>query len=79
MKCDMILIVERRRIMETGKAATRAKNKYKAKAYDRIEVVVPKGRKETIQDHAAAVGQSINAYVVQAVDERMERDKGAEE
>lgn len=33
------------------------------------------GRKETIQAAAAAAGQSVNAYILQAVEERMQRDK----
>lgn len=57
-----------------GKASTKAKNKYKSKAYDRIEIVVPKGRKTAIQGAADAAGQSLNGYIVEAVDERMEHD-----
>ena len=59
-----------------SKAQQKAVHKYVRDKYDRINITVPKGRKEAIQDHATAVGQSINGYVVQAVDERMERDKG---
>jgi len=61
-----------------SKAQQRAVAKYMKNNYDEVKIRMPKGRKETIQEHAAAVGQSINAYVVQAVDERMERDTGEE-
>ena len=44
-----------------GKASTRAHNKYIAKAYDRINLTVPKGRKNTIQAHAEAHSESVNA------------------
>ncbi len=58
-----------------GKASAASKNKYNAKAYDRINFVVPKGQKDIIKAAAEAAGQSTNAYIVQAVRERMERDK----
>jgi hypothetical protein len=52
---------------QKGKASTRAKNKYKAKTYDRMEFVVPKGCKSAIQAHAESKGESINAMVNRAV------------
>ena len=57
-----------------GKASTRAQNKYIAKAYDRINLTVPKGKKETIQAHAAAQGESVNGFINRAIDHEMERD-----
>ena len=62
-----------------GKASTIAKNKYNAKAYDNLRIVVKKGRKAEIQAHAEAQGESINAFVGRAIEETMERDvrKGA--
>ena len=62
--------------MAVSKAQQRATNKYKKSNYDRIELVVPKGNKETIRIVAEASGQSINAYISTAVDEKMERDTG---
>ena len=47
----------------SAKAATRAKNKYNAKNYDSLRIVVPKGQKQAIQAHAEAKGQSINGLV----------------
>ena len=41
-----------------GTAQTRAKNKYNAKAYDRIALQVKKGRKETLKAHAEQHGES---------------------
>lgn len=49
-------------------------NKYIAKAYDRINLTVPKGKKETISNAAQQAGQSVNAYINQAIDERMKKD-----
>ena len=49
-------------------------NKYIAKAYDRINLTVPKGKKETISNAAQQAGQSVNPYINQAIDERMKKD-----
>ena len=57
-----------------GSAQTRAKNKYNAKAYDSLRIVVKKGRKEIIKAHAEQQGESINGFVNRAIDEAMERD-----
>lgn len=58
-----------------GKASAASKNKYNAKAYDRINFIVPKGQKDIIKAAAEAAGQSTNAYIVQAVRDRIEREK----
>lgn len=62
--------------MPASKAQQRATNKYISKAYDRINLTVPKGQKEIIQAHAAAQGESVNGFINRAVDETMERDAG---
>lgn len=58
-----------------GKASTRAKNKYNAENYERIALVVPKGKKDKIKAHAANRGESLNGFVNRAIDETIERDK----
>ena len=60
--------------MAVSKANQRAVNKYVKNNYDRINVTMPKGKKETIQIHAEDRGQSVNAYINGAIDEKMERD-----
>lgn len=62
-----------------GTARTRAQNKYIAKAYDRINLTVPKGKKEIIQAHAEACGESVNGFINRAIEEAIERDKAAQE
>lgn len=57
-----------------GNSQTRAKNKYNAKAYDSLRIVVKKGRKDIIKAHAEARGESINGFVSRAIDETIERD-----
>lgn len=46
-----------------GKASAAAKNKWNAKAYDRINLTVPKGRKATIEARANEKGESVNGYI----------------
>ena len=50
-------------------------NRYIAKTYDRINLTVPRGQKETIRTHAAARGESVNAFIARATRETMERDQ----
>ena len=58
-----------------AKASTKAKNKYAAKAYDRITLLVPNGSKETIKHAAVAtMNGSVNGYVNQAINERLQKD-----
>ena len=60
-----------------GKASTKAQNKYIAKAYDRVNLTMPKGKKDAVQEHAEARGESVNGFINRAIDEAMEREKEA--
>ena len=60
--------------MPASKANQRAVNKYAKNNYDRVNVTMPKGKKETIQAHAAAQGESVNGFINRAIDHEMERD-----
>lgn len=55
-------------------ARIKANNRYNEKAYDRINIAVPKGQKAEIQAHAEARGESLNGFVKRAIDETMKRD-----
>lgn len=57
-----------------GKASTRAQNRYIAKAYDRINLTVPKGRKGVIQAHAEVCKESVNGFINRAISESIRRD-----
>lgn len=57
-----------------GKTSAEVKNRYNKKAYDRIELVVPKGDKEVIKAHAESKGESVNGFIQRAIKETMERD-----
>ena len=60
--------------MAVSKAHVKATNKYNAKAYDSLRIVVKKGRKAEIQAHAEKQGESINAFVGRAIDQAMAQD-----
>ena len=60
-----------------GKNSPESINRYIAKAYDRINLTVPKGQKEIIKTHAESRGESVNAFLNRAAQETMERDNGA--
>lgn len=63
---------------KNSQAKIAANNRYTAKAYDRINFVVPKGKRDEIRAHAEAAGESVNAFILRAVMEAMEREKGKE-
>ena len=54
-------------------ARIRANNKYNEKAYDRINIAVPKGKKAVIKAVADEQGKSINGFVNEAIDEKISR------
>lgn len=49
-------------------AQMRANHKYRAKAYDRIELTVPKGTRDRWRALAEAEGKSLTAYIVSRVE-----------
>ena len=57
--------------MAVSKAQQNATNKWIAKVYDRINLTVPKGRKEEIQAFAAQTGESVNGFINRAIGEDM--------
>ena len=50
-----------------SKTSAAVKNRYAAKAYDRIGLVVPKGRKEDIVAQADSKGISVNTYITNLI------------
>ena len=57
-----------------GKTSAKVKNRYAAKVYDRINLQVKKGRKDEIKAAADAVSESLNGFITEAIDQRMERE-----
>ena len=59
-------------------AQKEATARYNKKAYDRIDVVVPKGQREVIKAFAASQGKSLNRFICDAIAVQMnqaEQDK----
>ena len=44
------------------------------KNLDRVSIAMPKGKKDEIKAAAVASGQSMNAYIIAAIDEKIARD-----
>ena len=59
---------------KVSKAQQKAVAKYMKNNYDEIKVRVEKGKREIIKAAAEQAGESVNAYIKKAVDQRMERD-----
>lgn len=57
--------------MAVSKAQQQATNKWIAKAYDRINLTVPKGKREEIREYAEANGESVNGFINRAIGEAM--------
>lgn len=49
--------------MAQSKAHIRASNRYNAKAYDRVSLMLPKGKRETVREYAESKGLSLNGYI----------------
>ncbi len=74
-RITMQILKERRcNSMPASKAQQKATNKYISKAYDRINLTVPKGHKEEIKNHADSREESVNSFINRAIDETMVRD-----
>lgn len=61
--------------MTVSKAQQRAVNKYMKENYDRVNLTLPRGMKDTIKAHAESQGESLNAFINRAIAQTMERDK----
>lgn len=57
-----------------GKASSASKNAWNARNYDRINLTLPKGKKNAVSSHAKKQGESVNGFINRAIDEAMERD-----
>ena len=60
--------------MAVSKAQQACVNKYVKNNYDRVNVTMPKGRKEEIKAHAESKGESVNAFINRAIDETIIRE-----
>lgn len=53
---------------------TEYKNNWQKENVDRVNLTMPKGRKEAIKAHAEAHSESVNGFINRAIQETMERD-----
>ena len=61
-------------IMALTDAQKRARDKWLTEKVEDIRFRVPKGKKAVIQEHAAKLGESVNAFINRAVDEAIAHD-----
>lgn len=60
-------------IKTSGKNATALQNKYISETYDRINLTVPKGKKEIIKAAAESVGMSTNQFINIAIEDKINK------
>ena len=53
------------------------KNQWQKDNVDRVNLTMPKGKKDIIRAHAEAQGESTTGFINRAIDETMERDNAA--
>ena len=58
--------------MAYSEAQKEATARYNKKAYDRIDLIVPKGKRQIIKDFAKSKGKSTNTFINDAIDTAME-------
>ena len=71
-------MLEEKRSTYSGQteARRRASAKYLKEAVEDVRIRVPKGQKAVIKAHAESQGESMNDFVVRAIDEAIEQDAG---
>lgn len=60
-----------------SKAQQKAVNKYVKQNYDRVNVTMPKGKKDIYKVHAQSKGMSLNAYIISLIEADMEKEQEA--
>lgn len=58
-------------IMAVSEAQKKSAKKWDAANLDRVSIAMPKGMKDTVKAAAAAVGESMNQYIIGAVEQRI--------
>ena len=62
-----------------SEAQKKASRKYNEKKYDRINIYVNEGSRSKIKSHADATGKSLNAFINEAIFEKIEREDAMEQ
>lgn len=58
--------------MATTKAGQRAVNNYIKNNYDRVNLTMPKGKKEEYKKKAEAAGKSLNQFIIDCIEKGQE-------
>ncbi len=59
--------------MALSEARKKANEKYNAKAYDQVKVLVKKGQREQIKAYAESKGMSLNGYINSLIEKDMKQ------
>lgn len=65
--------------MAMSEARKKANEKYNAKAYDQIKILVKKGERETIKAYAESKGLSLNGYINNLIKADMKTEDQSED
>lgn len=68
-------MAEDKRKREYSEARKRANIKWDKENLDRASIALPSGTLPAVKAAAAAAGESLNAYIKGAIEQRMEREK----
>lgn len=60
-------------------ARKRGNKKWDAENLDRLSIAAPKGYRDTLKARAAESGESVNAYIIRAINTQMQQDRQQEE
>lgn len=60
---------------KVSKAQQKAVQKYVKNNYDRVVLTLPKGKRDEIKQYAKLNNTSMNAYIVDAIEEKIRSDK----
>ena len=63
--------------MAYSEAQKEATARYNKKAYDRINLVVPKGKSALIAEFAKSQGKSLNRFINDAIDIQIQQEKSS--
>lgn len=54
---------------------TEYKNAWQKENVDRVNLTMPKGKKDIIKEHAESKGESVNGFINRCINETIEREK----
>lgn len=68
-------ILARAKRADGKNARTVASNKYQKENYERINILAPLGYKEKVKQCAEKANMSLSAYIIQAINKKIEQEK----